>query len=100
MGVRRFNIDLNNNFNQQQHQQDQSQLRPHLNKNGYDQDRLKMSDDAVVNVMNPLMQDTNFYYQSSNSSNVDPKVAQLRLFVSPHGTPSTNPNWTSQFKNF
>ena len=92
MGVKRFNIGLNNNLNQQQPKETKQ-----MNEN--EPDEFRMSDDVVVNVVNPLMQDTNYYYQSS-SSNIDTKeAAHLRLFVSPHGTPSTNPNWTSQFKN-
>jgi type IV secretory pathway VirB6-like protein len=94
MGVKRFNIGLNSNQNQNQQRQNESEK---LNEN--ENVEFKVTDDVVVNVVNPLMQDTNYYYQSSNS-NVDPKAtAQLRLFVAPHGAPSTNPNWTSQFKN-
>ena len=92
MGVKRFSIGLNNNLNQQQPNETEQ-------INGNEPDEFRMTDDVVVNVVNPLMQDTNYYYQSS-CSNVDTKEAtNLRLFVSPHGTPSTNPNWTSQFKN-
>lgn len=62
------------------------------------QKEFNMTEDVVVNVVNPIMQDTNYYYQSSEP-NQDPNGTQVKLFVSPHGVPSTNPNWTRQFKN-
>jgi hypothetical protein len=77
IGYKHFNLDLKLNNNEQQQQQE-----------------LNLSEqNTITNMVNPLMQDTNYYYQSEQTEN-----SNLKLFVSPHGAPSTNPNWTRQFK--
>lgn len=73
VGVSQFNMDIVNESK--------------LNENESNYRSEEKTEDSVVNVVNPLMHDSNYYYQSS-STNKDPNKTSVKLFVSPHGVPS------------
>ncbi len=72
------NDDLDNNV-QHQHQEHHQEI------------------PEFTNVSNPMMHDTNFYYQQTDGSN-NPNKTSFPI-MSPHGVPSSNQSWNKQFSH-
>ena len=53
----------------------------------------------LTNVTNPMMNDTNFYYQSDNQNNNNDSGRTSFPVMTPHGVPTSNQNWNNQFSN-
>ena len=55
----------------------------------------------VNTTVNPMIQDSKYYYQAASSNSNDPSKPSSSksnfIPMAPHGTPSTNANWMQQF---